>query len=96
MASIICHHKGRYNIYSTISDGFIWTESINLEQLEEYIKEELGNKGLKDLPSRLKRAHGHGHSSIPYCSLGNFLCCNRAGAAEVHLTTQECIERFLT
>lgn len=96
MASIICHHKGRYNIYSTVSDRFKFDSSMNLQELKEYIKEELGRKGLEKLPRRLKKVHKRGHSGFPPDSLTDTLCCNRAGENETTLTTQECIERFLS
>lgn len=96
MSKIICHNNGRYNIYNTISDGFCWESSLSLEQLQEWTKEEEGNKGLRELPERLERAHEQGHSLCDEEDLDSFLCCNRAGDNEEQLTTQECIERFLT
>jgi hypothetical protein len=32
MGEVICHHNGRYNIYGTCSDGFLFWES-----LEEFL-----------------------------------------------------------
>ena len=97
MPGIICHNGGRYNIYSTVSDGFYWESSISREQLEAYTKEEHGDRGLRELPARLERAHKKGHSSlVDNEELDSFLCCNRAGENEAQLTTQECIDKFLS
>lgn len=96
MALIICHHNGKYNIYTTIADGFIYESALTLEQLKEAIKEQGGNRALERLPERLKRAHKNGHSGNEGGDLDSFLCCNRAGEDEEHLTTEECIARFLT
>lgn len=97
MAEIICHHNGRYNIYCTIPDGFYWVESISLEQLQGFTKEQHGQRGLDILPDRLERAHKNGHSSLSDGSgLDGFLCCNRAGENEAHLSTEQCIKQFLS
>jgi len=96
MSKIICHHNGRYNLYSTIADGFCYVSSLTLEQIECLTKEEYGQSGLRELPERLERAHKFGSSSMFKEGLDSFLCCNRAGEKESHLTTEECIERFLS
>jgi hypothetical protein len=94
MPSIICHNKGRYNIYSTISDGFRFVESIDIDQLKGMIKEEQGSDGLSRLDSRLATAYEVGASSNE--SLDDCLICNRAGDNEKHLTTEQCIAKFLS
>jgi|GEM_PF-3078696 len=96
MAQIICHHKGKYNFYCTISDGFRFVSSITLEQLTSLIKEEQGSNGLERLDERLKRAQLYGTSALPSEELEPFLCCNRAGENERFLTTKECVKRFLS
>lgn len=96
MAKIICHHNGRYNFYCTISDGFTFVSSLSLEQIKTVIEKEQGIKGLYKLPERLERAHRNGHSGISSENLDAFLCANRAGDQEDHLTTQQCISRFLS
>lgn len=96
MSKIICHHNGRYNFYSTISDGFCYVSSISLDQLTHLIKEEYGESGLRELPKRLERAHKFGSSSMFREQLDVFLCCNRAGENEAKLSTEECIKRFLS
>ena len=97
MANIICHHEGKYNLYSTIADGFIYESSIDLEQLNYIIDIQLGKTGVSSLPERIERARKNGHSSLTDDSdLDGFLCCNRAGDNEVFLSTSECIKRFLS
>ena len=97
MGRIICHYKGYYNIYTTISDGFIFDSPFTLYQLEQYIKDECGNQGIHDLSGRLERAHCKGCSSLfKEEDLKSLLICNRAGKAEKHLSFKECIKQFLT
>jgi hypothetical protein len=94
-SGIICHNKGRYNFYSTISDGFRFVESINLKQLQDLIKEEDGTNGLKDLPERLERCYKQG-TSYYGTTLRELIECNRAGENEKNLSYKECIKRFLS
>ena len=97
MANIICHHKGKYNIYSTIADGFIYEPSIGLNVLNRIIEIQFGKSGVSSLPERIERAQKNGHSSLTDDpGLDGFLCCNRAGDNEEFLSTSECIKRFLS
>ena len=96
MGQIICHENGRYNIFCTISDGFVFTSSINLEKLKEYITIKSGQDGLDKLDTRLERAHKYGNSSMFQESLRDFLLCNRAGDNEECLPYVECLKRFLS
>ena len=96
MTNIICHNKGRYNIYSTIADGFRFASSLDLDQLRLLVKEELGQLGLDGLNQRLERAHKNGHSEYSGENFDGFLCCNRAGKNEANLTTEQCIAEFLS
>ena len=98
MGEIICHHEGRYNIYSTISDSFYFEASISLEELTKWVKEEYGNSGLRELDHRLERAHRNGHSgrSMLEGTLEDFVGCNRAGEDEENLSYEECLRRFLS
>jgi hypothetical protein len=96
MANIICHNNGCYNIYSTVADGFRFESSIDIDQLRLLIKDEHGQRGLDGLEQRLERAHKFGHSALFNETLDDFLCCNRAGKNEAHLTTEQCIAEFLS
>ena len=96
--TIICHNKGRYNFYSTVSDGFTFSSSLTYCQVVEFIREEYGKKGLELLDKRIERAHKKGTSSMMPGDddLKSFLICNRAGKDEKHLTHEECIKEFLS
>jgi len=99
MSGIICHNKGRYNIYNTIYYGFRFASSIGLEQLKELTQDEHGTTGfagLAGLSGRLDRAHKHGFSAIGCGSFDDFVSHNRAGENETELTTSQCIDRFLS
>lgn len=96
MTQIICQHKDRYNIYCTVSDGFRFVSSIDLDQLKAVIELEQGIDGLFKLTGRILRSAKNGHSSTSGESLDDFLCCNRAGEDESKLSTDECIDRFLS
>lgn len=96
MPNVICHHKGKYNLYTTIADGFCYESALTLEQLEQVIKERQGSDGIARLPERLERAHIFGHSGLFGGSLNELLLCNRAGENEKHLSYEECINKFLT
>lgn len=95
MTQIICHHKGRYNFYSTISDGFRYVSSLSLEQLTQLIEDEQGQSGIEKLPERLRRAHQKGSSALN-SSLEELIEANRAGDNEEYLSLDECIRRFLS
>tara|TARA_R110000851_G_C13085040_1_gene566205 strand:+ start:189 stop:491 length:303 start_codon:yes stop_codon:yes gene_type:complete len=96
MATIICHHKGKYNLYSTISDGFVFKSALLLHQLEGWYKKEYGDSGMCNLPPRLQRAHEKGTSSLDDNSLEDFLICNRAGVDEATLSLEDCISQYLS
>ncbi len=93
---IICHNKGCYNFYCTISDGFEFVSSFTLDQLTQIIRDAYGQTGIDELPHRLERAHQRGHSSKSDETLRQFLCVNRAGQDEKCLPVDECIDRFLS
>ena len=96
MGTIIVHHKGVYNLYTTIADGFYFEGGLTLKQLKYYIKEEYGKQGVRELPQRLERAHKTGTSSLLDKSLTDTLTCNRAGKNEAQLSVNQCIKQFLT
>lgn len=85
MASVICYHEGKYNVYSTISDSFCHERGMTLEQLRQRVRELDGQNGVDELAVRLDRAHRHGHSSAYAGTLEEFLYGNRAGESEAEL-----------
>lgn len=96
MPRILCHHEGRFNLYSTISDTFVFSSSITLSQLKYCIKEEEGNQGLRSLDESIKLAVSCGTSSTFHDDLDDLMMENRAGKDESQLSTRECIDRFLS
>ncbi len=96
MAEILCHHEGRYNFYLTVADGFRFVSSLDYEQMVQFTQGKYGETGMRGLPERLERAHKNGHSAWCGGTLEDFLCCNRAGDDEAHLSFDECVSRFLS
>ena len=96
MAKFILHNKGRYNIYSTISDNFIFESSLNLGQLKEWSDKEYGLNGQNNFEDRMYRVHDKGTSSYDDENLEETLIANRCGENESCLTYQECIYKFLS
>lgn len=99
MPRIICHHESRFNLYSTISDTFVFRCSITLCQLKKYIKYAEGAEGaigLRALNEPIKRAVYSGTSFTWHDDLDDLLTENRAGQDEATLSTEECIDRFLS
>ena len=96
MGKVICHYQGRYNLYSTVSDRFMFFSSISNEELCVWIRNELGDKGVRELDERLKRAHAKGTSALLDGTLEESLCANRAGPSEKKMSFQKCIESFLS
>lgn len=95
MPKYIIHHEGAYNLYTTIMDGACYEEAMTLEELQQLVKDEQGNEGLRELPASLERAHRTGCSSFTE-SLDDCLVANRAGPNETELSKDEFIKRFLT
>ena len=95
--SLICHNHGHFNIYSTISDQFIFASSLTKDQLELYIKEQYGKQGLNELPSRILRGERTGTSAIDKDEeLESTLLCNKMSKNETHLTIEQCVKIFLS
>jgi len=93
---VICYYKG-YNVYSTISDSFIFKKAITILELIRFTKKEEGLKGLEDLTPRMSRALRNGTSMLQGDKgLKDFLCANRAGKEEKHLSIEQCKKQFLT
>lgn len=96
MAQTILHLNGAYNIFSSISDAPIFESAIDLRQLKQYINDEFGKSGLRELDRKLKRAKGKGTSSLISDSIEDEIQSNRAGDNESTLPFDEFVKRFLT
>ena len=96
MGQLILHKDGAYNLYTTIADGACYESALTLEQLEEVIRFELGERGMSELPARLERAHKTGCSHRLGMTLAECISANRAGENESELSFDEFVARYLT
>ena len=78
MSKCIIKIKDKYFEWSTIVDAPV-TYGMDKEELEEYIKSEYGNEGLRKLPERLKRIEEKGASWVDFTNLEGTIEFNRAG-----------------
>ena len=95
MGEIIIHHKGKWNIWSTVVDAPLCAEAMTLKELTAWVEGRHGASGLRELPPRLDRAHQHGTSANPVQTLEELCGFNRAGENEACLPISEVIERYL-
>lgn len=64
MGEYIIQKDGAFNVFSTIMDAPLIDRGVSREQLEAWIKEEYGRRGLAELPERIARAEAHGCSAL--------------------------------
>ena len=84
--------NGKYMIWSTVVDAPI-TRLMTREQLEEHVRFEDGERGIRELPERLERADTNG-TSFYRGSAESVVRFNRAGPGESCLTIKELIEKY--
>ena len=84
--------NGKYMIWSTVVDAPI-TRLMTREQLEEHVRFEDGERGVRELPERMKRADTKGTSFFDYDSAEKVVSHNRSGPDESCLTIEELIEK---
>ncbi len=96
MPQLILHKDGAYNLYTTVADGACYESALTLEQLEEVLRFEGGQRAIEALPARLERAHRTGCSSMRGETLEECIACNRAGPNGTCLTVDEFVRRYLT
>lgn len=98
MSQFIMQNEGRYNLFCTISDSFVFSSHLTREQLIEYLAPK-GNKSgamyQMDFRQRLRRADEKGTSSILDADIEEVLTCNRCGENEAFMPIDECIRKFL-
>lgn len=95
MSDFIIYKDGAYNFFSSISNGCSFSSALTLDQLQYFVREDQGRRGIEALPERLERAHRTG-SSEHGGSLESCIAFNRAGPGEACLSTVEFIAKFLT
>jgi hypothetical protein len=70
MADIYCKYKDKYNIFSTITNSFIFEKGMTLEELGEYTKKWYGLYGLQNLQNNvLAVLQEHETTSVFYPTL---------------------------
>ena len=77
-----------YLEWSSVTDA-PGTYGMTLDELREYIKEEYGNEGLRELPERLRRVEEFGTSRWPRASVEEVVDSNKAGEGGTSLTLDE-------
>ena len=70
------------------------TRGITHFELEEHIKEEYGNEGLREMPARMARVEEHGTSGYDGETAENSIEANRAGAGETCLTMEQLVDFY--
>ncbi len=85
--------KDRYFEWSTIVDAPV-TCGLTLPELQAYVKEEYGRRGLEDLPERVARADATGSSFVDWATKEELLATNRAGDDETHLSEEEIYVKY--
>ena len=94
--SVILHHKGAYNLYSTIVRAPCYDEALTLDELKESIEFQFGVDDLRDLPDRLARAHAKGTSCLQVLNLSDQIQDNQAGPGRSSLSIDAFIRQHLT
>ena len=72
MVRYIIKLKEYYYIWSSVVDAPV-TDSLDLDQLNEFIKRTEGEEGLRELPSRLQRVEEKGTSAFNYSSVAELI-----------------------
>ena len=93
MSKCIIKIKDKYFEWSTIVDAPV-TYGMDKEELEEYIKSEYGNEGLRKLPERLKRIEEKGTSWVDFTNLEGTIEFNRAGENGKCISKKEIYEKY--
>lgn len=93
MGYTIIGNNDQYNIYSSVSDSPVFESALTKDQLKEYIKEETGKKGLKELKERLVRVDSKGTSSLLSSTLEEDIC---VFLANKKITLDEFKETYLS
>ncbi len=94
MGQIICQHDRIFNVYSTISDQFIFKHGISEEQVRQWMTNEHGQRQAMNIDSMIERAKEKGTSSRIEDSFESTILCNRCGPNEEQLSTEKIIKTY--
>lgn len=96
MPTLILHHAGAYQLYTTVADGPCYEQALTLDELKEVLRFEGGQTAIDALPARLERAHKTGCSSLIGLTLEECIAGNHAGPNETEVPLADFIRRWLT
>lgn len=94
MGHCIVKLKDRYLIWSSIVDAPL-TVGMTRAEIEAYVLEEYGRRGVEALPARLARCDATGTSDLRDSSVVDTVWFNRAGAGETCMTIPELIAYYV-
>lgn len=63
MGNIILHKDGAWNVYTTVSDGAIFTTGVREQDVRDYYRETFGERGLWGLDREMDTARTKGSNS---------------------------------
>jgi hypothetical protein len=94
MGNPIVKLGGKYLVWSTIVDAPV-SYGMTLAELETYVREEDGRRGVDELGRRLQRVAEKGTSSFDDKDADDTIWLNRAGPDETPLHREEIIEFYV-
>ncbi len=84
---------GKYVEWSSVVDApvtYVMTET----ELVQYVREEYGEAGVRELPARMERVKAKGTNALTYKSADNVIRVNRAGPNETEITREQIIAQY--
>ncbi len=87
MGRYILHIEARYFEWSTVCDAAV-TEPMTRDTFETYYRAEYGEKGMRELPTRLARAERTGSSAYDL-TFEDTVFINRMGPGESEMSLDE-------
>ena len=95
MLCVIVHNKGKYNIYSTISNSFFFDSSMDENELRAWYKAYYGYNSMFNFEQKLIRAKEKGLFFPINDSIEDLLSSNECGKNKKYMPINECIKIFL-
>lgn len=93
MRRYIIKLDGKYLEWSAVIDAPL-TDGLSLDKFKEYYKDEYGNFGMSELPSRLERVEENGISAFGHANADHIISGNRAGPNKSKLSKSQIIKAF--
>lgn len=89
-----CDGIDYYMEWSTVVDAPV-TFGMTRKEFEEYYREEYGESGVRELPTRMDRADATGTSGRLHKSAEDAIRWNRAGKDETRLTLDQIVDHYI-